>query len=250
MASGQRAKGKGGKRTTTSATITKKRERRPVSHTSAVGSLTVLRHRMQNLRATRWNLNLAQILFIALGIVMVISFAFVGGGSLRGVAAGGGRGDVARVDKHVVRRDEFERAVRQMKDSPYAFMTGPTQELAMRSMLLDQEIDRLLRLDAARRERNRVGRQQLRDRQEQYIDAIVQGAKSRYKSDKEFKERFMQRKYKVSSEEELRQRLNLAPEPYAEVLATASADGWLSRSGRAVFLPSHRVRFSAEQEAA
>ncbi|MBI3947428.1 MAG: peptidylprolyl isomerase [Armatimonadetes bacterium] len=208
MANSQRVGAKDGKKGQASATIRKKRERRPVSHTSSLGSLTVLRHQMQNMRVTRWNFNLAQILFILLGIVMVLGI----GVSLPNVRRDpvSGSGDVARVGKHAIERQAFELTVGRTKDSPYAmFMggSGPTQELAIRNMVLDQQMDHLLKLDAARREGNRVGRKQLANRIEQAVDAEIQRAKAQFKTEKAFQETFLKKRQKVANEEELRRKL-------------------------------------------
>ena len=50
--------------------------------------------------------------------------------------------------------------------------------------------------------------------------------------------------------EELRERLDLAPEAYAAALTQATAEGWLDREGGRPRLASHSVRFDAEAEAA
>jgi selenocysteine-specific elongation factor len=51
--------------------------------------------------------------------------------------------------------------------------------------------------------------------------------------------------------EELRQRLGLAAEAYSAAVASAVAQGWLSRTGDFVHLPGHQVRFkSGEEDAA
>lgn len=49
--------------------------------------------------------------------------------------------------------------------------------------------------------------------------------------------------------EELRERLGLAPEAFAAVLAAAVAAGWLVRDGDTVRLSRHQVRFGADQQA-
>jgi selenocysteine-specific elongation factor len=49
--------------------------------------------------------------------------------------------------------------------------------------------------------------------------------------------------------EELRERLGLAPDAFAAVVAGAVAEGWLARDGDAVRLAGHRVRFGADQQA-
>ncbi len=49
--------------------------------------------------------------------------------------------------------------------------------------------------------------------------------------------------------EELRERLALAPEAFAVVVAGAAAEGWLTREGDAIRLTQHAVRFGADQQA-
>ncbi|HPO72804.1 MAG TPA: SurA N-terminal domain-containing protein, partial [Armatimonadota bacterium] len=178
------------------ATVSKKRERRPVSATSSITSLTVLRNRLQHL--TRW-------IFIGLGVVLVLGFGLVSVPNMRTETQG--TGDVAKVNRKVIEREPFEALVRQTLDSPYSFMSGPTQELAVRNMLLDQEVDRILKLDAARRERNKVGRQQLAERIDQAVESVIQQQKSYYKTEEAFKEKYLKKRMKVKDETELRQKI-------------------------------------------
>lgn len=195
-----------------SPSIKKKRDRRSVSHTSSVGSLTVFRERMQHLNLVRW-------MFICLGVVMVLGFALVQAPGMRGSSARAS-GDIARINGHVVNRASFEAAVRQMKDSPYAMYmggSGPTQDLTMRNMVLEQDIDHFLKLDAAHEEGNRVGRKQEQQKIEESIDSQIQSLKSYYKFDKDkgkaFREKLL-KKMKVRNEEELRKKMrgDVSPE--------------------------------------
>lgn len=155
-------------------------------------------------------MNVTQALFIALGVVMVLGLALAIPGG-RSVNSGtGATGDVARIDRHVVKREAFELAVQRQKESPWAMYmggSGPTQELAIRNMVLDQYIDQFLKLDAARRERNQVGRQQLADRIEQAVDGEIQQAKAYFKTDKDYQEKFLKKRMKVENEEGLRKKL-------------------------------------------
>jgi selenocysteine-specific elongation factor len=50
--------------------------------------------------------------------------------------------------------------------------------------------------------------------------------------------------------EELRERLGLAPDAFAAVVAEAEAQGWLARAGETLALPSHAVRFGGAQQQA
>lgn len=182
-------------------TIKKKRNRRPVSHTSAIGSLTVLRQRMHDFNLIRW-------IFIALGVIMVVGF--VGSvPNLRSDRDLAGTGDVARVNRYTIDRDLFEKEVRSRKESPYFAMLGggPTQELYIRNSVLEEMIDRHLKLEAARREGNRVGRKQLEQRIEQAIDQTVLQLKSQYKDPKDFQTKFLEKRMKVKNEEGLRKKL-------------------------------------------
>ncbi|HEX2998639.1 MAG TPA: peptidylprolyl isomerase [Armatimonadota bacterium] len=182
-----------------SATISKKRERRSVSATSSVASLTVMRERLRHV--TRW-------IFYGLGAVMVLSFGLVTVPNMRGNESQSG--DVAVVGRHKITREGFEANLKQMKESPYLSMMGgggPTQELSLRNMVLEQNIDHYLKLDAAKREHNRVGRKQLQERMDQVIDQTIQQAKSNFHNDKDYKEKFLKLRMKVKDEEGLRNKL-------------------------------------------
>jgi len=196
MANSKRVGPSSGKKAAAPATIAKKRERRPVSHTSPAGSLTVFRGRLHHV--TRW-------IYIALGVVMVLSFGLVAVPNMRSETHGSG--DVGRVNKHVIEREPFERRVRQVLESPYSFASGPSQELAMRNMLLDQDVDHYLKLDAARREGNKVGRKQLQERIDQAVDAQIQQLRSYYKTEKDWKEKLLAKRMKVKDENGLRNKL-------------------------------------------
>lgn len=50
--------------------------------------------------------------------------------------------------------------------------------------------------------------------------------------------------------EELRERLSLAPEAFAALVAEAEAAGWLTRAGDALALPGHAVRFGSDRQPA
>lgn len=201
MANSNRVTPNTGKSGADGQAIKKKRQRRPVSHTSSFGSLTVLRQRMHDFNLIRW-------IFIGLGVVMVIGV--VGSvpnmGSDRDLA---GTGVVARIDGYKVEREPFEREVEARKESPYYSLMGggPGQELATRHQVLEDIIDRRLKLQAARREGNKVGRKQLQERIDQAIDAEVMQAKSQFKDPKDFQTKFLEKRMKVKDEAGLRKKI-------------------------------------------
>lgn len=203
MANDKRVNLSPGKKAAAPAAIGKKRKRRAVSHTSAATSLTAFREGMQ--RATR---HIFLVLVVLLGISIVLGFGLVPLPNMRS-ESGQATDQVAKFGGHVIARDEFEKMVDQATQRSSMFMpSGPTADLDIRNMILDQDVDHQLRLDAAKAEGNRVGRKQLQDRITEAIDQQIQQQRSDLMrtKDKDAEKKFLA-KMEVKTWDQLRKKM-------------------------------------------